>query len=68
MTQGQEIKQQTHECGENCPFPHCPRCGAPLEYYHEKIIQNYMLYEASGGYDGVDEYESWDCPGCDYSE
>jgi len=60
--------QETPESVENSPFPHCPQCGAPLQCYHDYVIENGALYEASGGYDGGHEYEWWECPGCDYQE
>lgn len=68
MSIGQELPQETPKTVEDSPFPHCPHCGAPLEFCHDYVIQNYMLYEASGGYDGGYEYEWWECPGCDYQE
>jgi rubredoxin len=59
---------ETPESVEENDFPHCPDCGAPLDYYEELEIENDMLYVASGGYDGISVSREWTCPGCDYRE
>lgn len=68
MSIGQGLPQETPESVEENEFPHCPDCGAPLEFYEDWIVQNDALYIASGGYDGVGVSREWKCPGCDYRE
>lgn len=59
----QEFLDENHD-DDNRVF--CPDCNCEMLYGFDYEIENDLLYEASGHYDGIATIEWFECPGCGY--